>query len=186
MFWGVSLADAADYEIDPAHTSNHFGVGHFQFSKVQGRFNGIRGDFRFDPENPSASNVRVVVDVGSIDTNHEQRDEHMREPEYFDVGRFPVAVFQSTRVVVTGKRTGLVTGDLSIRGVTIPVTLDVVFNGIAKHPLAGQFARYKGVTVAGFSARTTINRSDFGMTAGGGEKGEIAELLIEVEGWRKN
>ena len=183
---GSAMADAADYEIDPAHTSIHFKVGHFQFSSVQGRFNQISGNFSFDPANPEASTVHVVVSVGSIDTNHEERDAHMRDPEYFDVARFPDAVFRSTRVVVTGNRSGLVTGELSIRGMTIPVTLEVTYNGIAPHPLAGQFAKYRGVTIAGFSARTKIDRRDFGMIAGSGEKGEIAELSIEVEGWQKN
>jgi polyisoprenoid-binding protein YceI len=77
------------------------------------------------------------------------------------------------------------TGDLKIMGVTIKVTLDVRFNGIAPHPLGKSFARYRGITVAGFSAHKKISRSSFGMTSGQGEKGDIAELSIEVEGWRK-
>ena len=85
LAWGALLAHAANYEIDPAHTSIHFRVGHFQFSKVQGRFNRISGNFSFDPDNPGASNVHVVVDVSLIDTNHEQRDVHMREPENFNI-----------------------------------------------------------------------------------------------------
>ena len=186
LYWVVAdAASAADYVIDPAHTSIHFKVGHFQFSKVQGSFNGIRGGFSFDPADPEASHVRVVVDVGSIDTNHRERDDHMRDAEYFDVAQFPQAIFQSTDIIVTGPRTGLVIGDLSIRGTTITVTLDVAFNGISPHPLGDQLDIYRGVIVAGFSARTIIKRSSFGMTAGGGEKGNAAELSIEVEGWHK-
>ncbi len=121
----------------------------------------------------------------SIDTNRQARDNHLRDPTYINVARFPDAVFRSTRIVVTGARRGLMTGDLTILGVTIPVTLEVVFNGIAQHPLGKRSAKYRGITVAGFSARTTISRNSFGMTTGRGEKGDKAELSIEVEGWRR-
>ena len=156
LFGSLGAANAADYVIDPDHTSIHFRVGHFQFSQVQGRFNKIRGNFSFDPANPEASKVHVVVDVGSIDTNHQARDNHMRDPTYFNVTRFPDAVFRSTNIVVTGARKGLMTGNLTILGVTIPVTLEVVFNGMAQHPLGERSAKYRGIIVAGFSARTTI------------------------------
>ncbi len=182
---GIGLANAEEYVIDPGHTSIHFRVGHFHFSQLQGRFNKISGTFSFDPANAEASKVDVLVDVGSIDTNHKARDDHMRKPEYFNVARFPNARFQSTRIVVTGARKGLMTGDLTIMGVTIPVTLEVKFNGIAAHPLGEKFAQYRGIIVAGFSAHTAISRSSFGMTAAPGEKGEMAELSIEVEGWRR-
>ena len=181
--YGAASAD--EYIIDPGHTSIHFRVGHFQFSQVQGSFNRIKGKFSFDPANAEASRVEVVVDVGSIDTNHPARDNHMRDPSYFNVARFPNAVFRSTRIEVTGARTGRMTGDLAIMGVTIPVTLEVTFNGIAKHPLGEKFSKYRDITVAGFSARTTISRSSFGMTNGQGEKGDKAELAIEVEGWKR-
>ena len=185
LLLGTQLAAADDYVIDPAHTSIHFRVGHWHFSRVQGRFNRIRGTFSFDPDKPEASEVRVVVDVRSIDTNHKARDDHLRDPTYFNVIRFPNAAFRSTRIVVTGKRSGRMTGDLTLLGVTRPVTLAVTFNGIAPHPLADKFAKYRGVIVAGFSARSTIRRSQFGMTHGAGEKGETVDLFIEVEGWKK-
>ena len=83
FLWGnIGAAAAADYVIDPEHTSIHFRVGHFHFSRVQGRFNRIRGAFSFDPAKPEASKVHVVVDVGSIDTNHQARDDHMRDPSF--------------------------------------------------------------------------------------------------------
>jgi polyisoprenoid-binding protein YceI len=186
LFTRIGGATAADYVIDPAHTSIHFRVAHFHFSQVQGRFNRIKGTFSFDPAKPEASKVNVVVDVGSIDTNHKARDAHMRSPTYFHVARFPNAVFGSTRIAVTGPRTGRMFGNLSILGVTVPVILDVTFNGIAAHPLGNEFDQYRGVVVAGFSARTTISRSSFGMSHGRGEKGDRAELSIEVEGWTKH
>lgn len=181
----AETAFADEYVIDPAHTSIYFKVGHFQFSKVQGRFNEISGTFSFDPAKPEASKVHVIVDVSSIDTNHKARDDHMRDPTYFNVAQFPNAVFRSSRVVITGERTGRLTGNLTILGVTIPVILEVVLNGIAPHPLGKRFKQYRDLTVAGFSARTTIRRSSFGMTNGEGEKGDLVELSIEVEGWRK-
>ena len=185
LFGNAGTATADDYVIDPDHTSIHFRVGHFHFSQVQGRFNKISGKFSFDPADPEASKVHVVVDVGSIDTNHKARDAHMRDPTYFNVARFPDAEFRSTRIVVTGPRTGRMTGDLTILGVAVPVILDVIFNGIAPHPLGKKSDKYRGITVAGFSARTTISRSSFGMSHGLGEKGDKAELTIEVEGWRR-
>jgi polyisoprenoid-binding protein YceI len=186
LFARIGGATAADYVIDPGHTSIHFRVAHFHFSQVQGRFNRIKGTFSFDPAKPEASKVNVVVDVGSIDTNHKARDAHMRNPTYFHVARFPNAVFGSTRIAVTGPRTGRMFGNLSILGVTVPVILDVTFNGIAAHPLGNEFDQYRDVVVAGFSARTTISRSSFGMSHGRGEKGDRAELSIEVEGWTKH
>jgi polyisoprenoid-binding protein YceI len=180
-----AVTSAAEYVIDADHTSIHFRVGHFQFSQVQGRFNKISGTIRFDPANAAASEVYVVVDVSSIDTNHQARDDHMRDPTFFNVVRYPNAVFRSTQIVVTGAKTGRMTGDLTILGTTIPVTMDVKFNGIAAHPLGAKFAKYRGITVVGFSARTTISRSSFGMTNAPGEKGEIAELTIEVEAWQR-
>jgi polyisoprenoid-binding protein YceI len=181
----ANMAVAADYVIDPTHTSIHFRIGHFHFSKVQGSFRKISGNFSFDPANAEASKVRVVVEVGSIDTNDKARDNHLRDPTYFNVARFPSAEFTSTRIVGTGSRTGLMTGDLKILGATIPVTLEVTFNGIAPHPLGDKYDKYRGVVVAGFSARTTISRNSFGMTTGRGAKGDKADLTIEVEGWHR-
>jgi polyisoprenoid-binding protein YceI len=183
--WIISAASAADYVLDPTHTSISFRVGHFHLSSVQGRFNKISGTFSFNPAKPEASKVDVVVDVASIDTNEKARDNHLCSPEYFDVVRFHKAVFRSTRIVVTGARTGLMAGELAILGVTIPVTLEVTFNGISEHPLGKEYDKFRGITVAGFSARTTISRNSFGMTNGRGIKGDKAELLIEVEGWQK-
>ena len=108
LFAPIGWAAAADYVIDPGHTSIHFRVGHFSFSKVQGGFNKITGTFSFDPADAAASKVHVVVDVSSIETNHKARDDHMRDPTYFNVARYPNAVFRSTRIVVTGARNGRV------------------------------------------------------------------------------
>jgi len=178
-------AAADDYVIDPEHTSIVFKVGHWQFSRVQGRFNRISGKFSFDPAKPETSTVYVEVDIASFDTNHAARDRHMLDPTFFNVAKYPKAVFRSTKIVRTGKRTGLLTGNLTLLGVTKPVTLKVTFNGIAPHPLRNRHPKYKGVVVAGFSASTSIRRSRFGMTNAIPEKSDIAQLSIEVEGWKK-
>ena len=182
---GVGVANAAEYVIDPDHTSIHFRVGHWNFSQVQGRFNRIAGEFTFDPTHPEASKVHVAIDTASIDTNHEGRDKHLRGPTFFNTTKFTDAVFKSTNIHVTGEKTWRLVGDLTLLGVTKPVNLEVVFNGLATHPLSERFSRYRDVIIAGFSAYTSISRSRFSMTAGEGEKGDIAELFIQVEGWRK-
>ena len=185
---GIAMAacnsQAASYRIDPDHVSIIFRVGHWHFSRVQGQFRRIRGRFTFDPKKPGASKVYVEVDTASIDTNHKARDRHMREPVFFNTAKFPLAIFRSTRIRRTGKRTGLLTGNLTLLGVTRPVTLQVTFNGIAPHPLGNRVKKYRGVVIAGFSARGSIKRSLWGMTHDIPGKSDVAELLIEVEGWR--
>ncbi len=180
----TGAAWAADYRIDPTHASIIFRVGHWHFSKVQGQFRRIRGRFTFDPRKPQASKVYVEVDTRSFDTNHKARDAHMRGPEFFNTIKFPRAIFRSTRIRRTGKRTGLLTGNLTLLGVTRPVTLRVTFNGIAPHPLGKKVKQYRGVIIAGFSARASIRRSLFGMTHDIPGKSDVAELIIEVEGWQ--
>jgi polyisoprenoid-binding protein YceI len=177
-------ARAANYKIDPDHVSIVFRVGHWHFSRVQGQFRRIRGRFTFDPKKLEASTVYVEVDTGSIDTNHKARDRHMRDPVFFNTVKFPLAIFRSTQIRRTGKRTGLLTGNLTLLGVTRPVTLQVRFNGIAPHPLRNLVKQYRGVVIAGFSARTSIKRSRWGMTHDIPGKSDVAELLIEVEGWQ--
>jgi polyisoprenoid-binding protein YceI len=177
-------ASAANYRIDPTHVSIIFRVGHWHFSKVQGQFRRITGRFTFDPRKPEASKVYVEVDTRSFDTNHKARDAHMRGPEFFNTARFPRAIFRSTKIRRTGKRTGLLIGNLTLLGVTRPVTLRVTFNGIAPHPLGKKVKQYRGVIIAGFSARASIRRSLFGMTHDIPGKSDVAELIIEVEGWR--
>ena len=98
LLWAAGNVQAAEYKIDPDHTSIIFRVGHWHFSRVQGQFRRIRGRFSFDPKKPEASKVYVEVDTASIDTNHKARDDHMRRPVFFDTAKYPRAIFRSTAI----------------------------------------------------------------------------------------
>ena len=170
-------AAAAEYEIDPGHTQANFKVNHMGYSTIWGRFNEESGVIIFDPEDVEASSVNIVIQTASVDTNHHDRDEHLRSPDFFNAAEFPEMTFTSTGVTKTGDNTGTMTGDLTLLGVTKPVTLDVVFNGSGPYPWDDT------IEIVGFSATTTIDRADFGMTYGA-EDGDIIEIHIEAEGKR--
>jgi len=167
------------WKIDPSHSAIGFSVRHMVVSKTRGRFTKWSGQIRFDPANPAASSVEVTIDPASIDTADAQRDAHLRSPDFFDVEKYPVASFRSTKVEDRGGDRYDITGDLTIHGVTRPVVLDAVYEGSGKDPW--------GVERAGFIASTTIVRKDFGLEwnkaldTGGVLVGEKVELSLEVE-----
>ena len=179
------FANPVRYTSDRWHTRIYFTISHMGLSHYQGRFIDYDIDFMFDEDDFSNSRIEVTVPINGIDTFSPELNEKMPDEKFFATARFPNAHFVSTAIETIDKNHAAMTGDLTILGITVPVSLDVVFNVIAPHPLGKSFARYRGITVAGFSARTTISRSSFGMTHGQGEKGDTAELTIEVEGWRK-
>ena len=177
-----SLAVAADtYMIDPSHTSIHFAVNHLGYSKTIGRFNDISGEFTFDEENIESSALEVVIKTSSVDTNHQARDDDLRSPGFFSAVEFPEITFESTAIEKTGDNTGKITGDLTMLGVSKPVTLDVTFNKKAPHPLP----QLNGVVVVGFSATASLVRSEWGMGAGVPNIGDEITFWIEVEGHQK-
>ena len=166
------------WHIDPRHTLAEFSVRHMMLSKVRGHFTGVSGTIVDADEDPKYSSVKAAIDVTTLVTGDPQRDEHLRSPDFFDVANYPSITFESRRV--TGPREHFtVTGDLTIRGQTREVTLDVKLNGTATNPM--------GQTVAGFTARTEINRKDFGLNwnmaleAGGFLVGDTATIEIELE-----
>ena len=171
-------AAAADFKLDPDHTMAVFVVNHLGYSNMIGRFNDVSGTFSFDPATPEQAKISMAIDTASVDTNHKRRDDHLRGPDFFNAQEFPEMTFESTKVDVTGERTGKVTGDLTLLGVTKPVTLDVTFNKMEPHPLPP----YNKVLTAGFSVRGTIKRSDFGMTYFLPAVGDEIQLMLEVEG----
>ena len=169
-------ANAADkFLLDTAHTSVLFGLSHLGFSKSFGRFNTIEGALTLDAEAPEKSSVVVTIDAASIDTNNKERDDHLRGKDFFDVAQFPTLSYKSTSVKLTGEKTATVTGDLTMHGVTRPVPLEVTLVKTGPHP------RDATKTVAGFSARGTLKRSDFGMAYGAPVLGDEVELIIEAE-----
>jgi polyisoprenoid-binding protein YceI len=166
------------WNIDVVHSTVGFTVRHLMVSKVHGLFTKWSGSFAFDEENPAASHVQVQIEVASVDTREPQRDGHLRSGDFFEAEKFPHMTFKSTSVEGS-KNHFKVTGDLTLRGVTKPVVLDVEYAGRTVHPQMGERA--------GFSAHTSINRKDFGVSfnqvldTGGVAVSEKVDINIEVE-----
>lgn len=173
-----ALAESATYQIDPGHTGLYFQVNHVGFSNMFGRFNSMSGSVEFDPDNPASGSLQMTIDADSVDTNHQERDDHLRSPDFFNTGEFPEITFSSTAIELTGEKTGRITGDFTLLGVTKSVTMDVTLNQIAPYPFV------EGQTRVGFSATGTLNRADFGMTYGSGGIGDEITLYVEVEAFR--
>ncbi|QCG93239.1 polyisoprenoid-binding protein [Azospirillum sp. TSA2s] len=169
-----AFAAPVSYKIDPAHTAVAFIVNHVGFSNVIGRFNTVGGDVSFDKDAVEKSVVNVTIDTTSVDTNHAKRDEHLRSPDFFNAKEFPKMTFKSTKIEKTGDKTGKLHGDLTMLGVTKPVVLDVTFNKDGVSPASK-------LETAGFSARGTVKRTEFGMKYGAPAIGDDIQLLIEVE-----
>ena len=153
-FAGQALA--AEYTIDPNHTQVLFQYTHFGYSHITGRFNQVSGHFDFDPAQPTRSSIDVSLPIASISTGVDRLDTHLKSPDFFDAEKFPTATFKSTAVTAAGEGKLKVAGNLTIHGVTRPVVLDVTVNRVGEHPMAK-------VPAAGFDARVTIKRSDFGV-----------------------
>lgn len=169
-----AFAAPVAYKVDPAHTSVAFIVNHLGFSNLIGRFNTSAADLSFDKDAVEKSSLSVTIDAASVDTNHAKRDEHLRSPDFFNTKEFPKLTFKSSKIEKTGDNTGTLTGDFTMLGVTKPIVLTVTFNK------EGVSAASKMET-AGFSARGTIKRSDFGMKYGVPYIGDDIQLLIEAE-----
>lgn len=171
-------AEPERYVFDKAHTNILFFVSHLGFSRMQGEFHEFDGEFVFDREDPGASSVEATIWTKSADTDHEELNEHLATPDFFNVREHPTMSFTSTGIEQTGETTAQITGDFTLLGVTKPVTLDVTFNKAGEHPVNGKY-------VAGFSATTTIKRSDYGMNHLVPAVGDDVEVVLEVEGFRQ-
>jgi polyisoprenoid-binding protein YceI len=177
--FALAPARAAEtFKIDKDHSNIVFLVDHLGYSKMVGRFTEFEGQFTFDEANLAANKVTVTIKAESVDTNHKARDDHLRSVDFFNAKEFPTLSFVSTRVEKTGEKTGKLHGNVTLLGVTKPVVLDVTFNKRAEHPLP----RYNKLMTAGFSARGSLKRSDFGMKFALGGVGDEIQLIIEVEG----
>ncbi|MEJ9080080.1 MULTISPECIES: YceI family protein [Gordonia] len=170
---------AGTWNIDPTHSTVGFTVRHLMVSKVRGTFGAFTGTIEIAEDGSPA--VNATIDVTSIDTRNEQRDQHVRSADFFDAGNHPTATFVSTSVEADGGDY-LVHGDFTLRGVTKPVTLQMEFNGV--NPGMGHGA------VAGFEAKTVINRKDFGidiempLETGGTVVGDKITINLEIEAVR--
>jgi polyisoprenoid-binding protein YceI len=169
---------AATYSIDAAHTTIGFSVRHMMVSNVRGNFGEFAGTIEFDEANPSALAASAEIQVKSINTDNEKRDDHLRGPDFFDVAATPTITFKTTRVDGTLPNLTLV-GDLTIKGTTKEVSLPV--------ELAGPIANPWGQTIIGLSGSVTINRQDYGLTwskaldGGGVVVGDDVKISIEME-----
>lgn len=172
-------AFAADYVVDTKgmHASVHFRINHLGYSWLVGRFNDFDGSFSYDAENPGASSVSMEIDVASLSTNHAERDKHIRSDDFLAVEEYPTATFQSTSFEPTGDDTAVLTGDLTLHGVTKEVTVDVSKIGEGEDPWGG----YR----AGFSGTTEFKLKDFGIDYNLGPASETVYLDIELEGVRQ-
>ncbi len=171
-------AAAAAYDIDASHSSLTFKVRHMMVSKVSGRFEDFSGSMEFDAASPASWSVEATVRTASINTDDPKRDDHLRNPDFFDVETHPEMIFKSTGVEKDGDDYVLA-GELTLMGVTKPVALELEFNGEVDDPW--------GNTRAGFSAEGEIDRRDFGMVwnktmdKGGVVVGNTVEFELEIE-----
>ncbi|HSH12794.1 MAG TPA: YceI family protein [Desulfurivibrionaceae bacterium] len=147
----------AKWHFDPDHTVAAFAVQHLALAKVRGQFNKVGGTLTFDPANPAGTGLEVAIDVSSLYSGIKKRDVHLVSPDFFDAVNHPEITFRSTGSAMTGRR-GQLTGELTIRGVSRPVTLQIELTEPLKLP-----ADFGGETTLGLSARATINREDFGI-----------------------
>lgn len=153
---GTAVAEPVAYEFDKSHANLSFSYDHLGFSTTEGRFADWDGSLLIDKETPSNSSIEFVIDVKSLDTFFGERDKHFLSADFFDADKFPKATFKSTNVEQSGENQLEVTGDLTIKDITKPVTLTVDVTTFGEHPMAKKEA-------AGFSVSTVLKRSDFGM-----------------------
>lgn len=172
-------AQAADYVIDKEgqHAFINFRISHLGFSWLYGRFNDFDGNFSWDAAAPEQSSVQVSINTASVDSNHAERDKHLRSPDFLNVSAHPQARFVSTGVEMTGEDTAKVTGELTLNGVTRPVVLDARFMGEGQDPWGG----YR----AGFEGTASLRLKDFDIAMDLGPASQEVELMLTIEGIRK-
>ena len=174
---------AAAWDIDLVHSNLGFSVRHLVISKVHGRFARWSGTLALDDQRPEQSRVDIRIESASIDTHEPQRDAHLRSADFLDSDAHPEISFRSTRIESAGDHRYQVAGDLTIAGVTRPIRLDVETLGRTRDPWGGERA--------GFSARTSLDRRDFGLVwnqaleSGGVLVGEKVEIEVEIEAVRR-
>ncbi|MXP58992.1 YceI family protein [Pantoea sp. Taur] len=172
------LASAADYKFDKEgqHAFVQFRIQHLGYSWLYGTFKDFDGTFSFDEANPASDKVSVTLNTASLDTNHAERDKHIRSADFLNTAKFPQATFASTAVKKEGNDYKI-TGDLTLNGVTKPITLDARLLGEGKDPWGG----YR----AGFEAHGEIVLKEFNITKDLGPASQKAELIVSVEGVRQ-
>ena len=177
-----TTALTGSYAIDPSHSRLGFVVRHAMVTKVRGDFGDFAGTVTVDGADPSASSVTITAQLASVDTGDESRDGHLRSGDFFDVEANPTMTFTSTAITADGDDEFTVTGDLTIRGITKPVTIDLEYTGAAKDPF--------GNDRIGFEGKAEINRKDWGLEwnaaleTGGILVGEKVKLELDISAIR--
>ncbi|MEM9682017.1 MAG: YceI family protein [Pseudomonadota bacterium] len=174
------------YEIDPEHFSIAMSVSHIGYYDQVAIFTEGAGSFLFDEAGPAVSDIRVTIQTASFFSGHQKRDDHVRSADFLNAREFPEMVFVGKTSVKTGERTGKIEGELTLRGVTRPMTLDVVWNKSAEYPMGGGLLGGKPYVV-GIDARGTLKRSEFGMTyaVDNGFVGDEVTLMLGFEARRQ-
>jgi polyisoprenoid-binding protein YceI len=175
----AGMTQAATWSFDKAHSSIGFSVRHMVISKTTGNFDDFNGVLEFDGENVQSGKVELTVQMASVDTDDEKRDDHLRTEDFFDVDKYPIMIFKSTKITDLNGSNFKLTGILTIKDVSKEVTFDCEHNGTIKDPW--------GNTRAGFTAETEINRQDFNVSfskildGGGLLVGDNVEIKLELE-----
>lgn len=172
-------AEAAEYVIDTkgAHASINFRIKHLGFSWLTGRFDKFSGTFAFDDKNPDASKVKVEIDTASVNSNHGERDKHLRSADFLETDKYPTAAFESTSVKMTGDGKAEIAGKFTMRGITKDIVINAERVGGGSDPWGG----YR----EGFTGTTKLVLSDFAIKKDLGPAAKEVELTLEVEGVRK-
>lgn len=179
-FAAAPLHAAERYVIDTrgSHAFIQFRIPHLGFSWLYGRFNEFEGEFTFDPENANNSSVQVTVQTASIDSNHERRDDHLRNDDFLTVDEYPVAEFKSTAFKPAGDGAYTLEGDLTFMGKTRPISIDVTEVGAGEDPWGG----YR----RGFQGTTSLTLADWGIDYDLGPSAREVELTLAIEGIRQD
>ena len=172
-----SEGKAETYKVDPIHSSNWFRIKHLNVTYFYGRFNEIEGTYTLDDANPAGSAIDIQIKTESIDTNNDGRDKHLKSPEFFDAEKYPEITFKSSSVKKTSDKEYEAKGDLTLHGVTKPLTVKIERTGAGP----GMKGEYR----SGFETSFEIKRSDFGMTTMVGPLSDEVRLTISVEGIRQ-
>ena len=172
-------AQAADYTIDTKgmHASIKFKVSHLGYSWLHGRFNQFSGEFSYDKSNPSNTQLSVSINTKSVDTNHAERDKHIRSDDFLDIAKFPKATFVSTGFIAGVNGKGVLKGNFTLHGVTKPLEIQVTSIGEGKDPWGG----YR----IGFDGSTKITMADYGIVKNLGPASKDVELTFSIEGVKK-
>lgn len=171
----VPAADA--YSIDPVHSSVAFRIKHMNLAPFYGQFNDISGTVKLDAADPTKSEMEVSIKVDAVDSHNEKRDAHLKSPDFFNAKNFPTMTFKSKSFAKSGDHAFDVSGDLTIHGVTKPITVKLEKTGEGKSPMGGQ--------AIGFGTEFTIKRSDFGMSGMLDALGDEVRVMIGLEAGKK-